>query len=570
MASYPKKEGSGIYLRPTDLYDFDLKLVIPDKVDYSHLYTSGVTQDKLALYFDTNNPLSYQTGNTSITSLTLNASATTSGFTIYDAGLNLYETSRVTGLTGSCIEFHSEEPLSLYYISGRQSGTYAHYDEEDYSGKFVNLFGTYFQGFYRLDSYPLMYLPSCTERGWSVEFWLKPRIAECFNDFICEPNDLYAICDLFINGMYDCNCTYEPCITWGETGYTFESLSSLYDTFENRSLYCNEGCPELLWGNTDFTFEELGLDNVTFEGFTGTCVDNSNFFFYQGVKNEDKFYNIFSGETGLTTTSGVSLVNSGYSYSTLSGNQLSSFTSSTSVFSGLTPFRDEGVNLKYLNRITGTVDNALGFRYTDDGRIGYRKVNGFICETDYYMPIIEEKYSDFSVFRGTEDAKWTHIVYRYTHDTPNEHDCWEWECQPIRNNDKLKTGRLDIFVNGFKVFTENEFSDPVFRNLERDKDLQQGVPYTLSWGGGTLGLSQTETFGGVDTDDGQLLIEKWFNGSFEGSISQMRYYIKPLDIVEIRKNFNVDKDRYNRAESFGGRLYTVDPPFVSDFCPTDC
>jgi hypothetical protein len=74
----------------------------------------------------------------------------------------------------------------------------------------------------------------------------------------------------------------------------------------------------------------------------------------------------------------------------------------------------------------------------------------------------------------------------------------------------------------------------------------------MTWGGGTQGLAESQTFGGPDYGDRNLLLQTNFAGSFEGELSQLRFYEKPLNVLEIRNNFFVDCRRYCRPDTFGG------------------
>jgi len=74
----------------------------------------------------------------------------------------------------------------------------------------------------------------------------------------------------------------------------------------------------------------------------------------------------------------------------------------------------------------------------------------------------------------------------------------------------------------------------------------------MSWGGGTQGLLESQTFGGPDYNDRNLLLEKNFAGTFEGELSQLRFYEKPLNVLEVRNNFFIDCGRYCRPDTFGG------------------
>ena len=50
------------------------------------------------------------------------------------------------------------------------------------------------------------------------------------------------------------------------------------------------------------------------------------------------------------------------------------------------------------------------------------------------------------------------------------------------------------------------------------------------------------TFQGLETN---ILLEKYFAGTFDGAISQFRMYVEPLSAPEVKHNFKLLKNRFN-------------------------
>ena len=127
----------------------------------------------------------------------------------------------------------------------------------------------------------------------------------------------------------------------------------------------------------------------------------------------------------------------------------------------------------------------------------------------------------------------------------------------------FRMGKLMIFVNGVKIYTIEDFEEVIPRGLNTDKEKQVGVPFNISWGGGTQGLRDNLTFmscsgltgpyqqdpeclpnndlsgttlSGLTTD---IIIEQNFAGTFEGGISQFRMYTTPLSAPEVKHNFKL-------------------------------
>jgi hypothetical protein len=132
-----------------------------------------------------------------------------------------------------------------------------------------------------------------------------------------------------------------------------------------------------------------------------------------------------------------------------------------------------------------------------------------------------------------------------------------------------RLGSLKIYVNGRLFFVINGFEEIIPRGLNTEKEKQIGVPFNISWGGGTQGLRESLTLSGCPTvlsgltyqQDPEcmpnetlsgtslsalttnILLEPTFAGTFEGGISQFRMYTEPLTYAEIVHNFNILKKR---------------------------
>lgn len=134
---------------------------------------------------------------------------------------------------------------------------------------------------------------------------------------------------------------------------------------------------------------------------------------------------------------------------------------------------------------------------------------------------------------------------------------------------KYRMGRLKIYVNGKRFFTIEDFEEVIPRALHTDKEKQVGVPFNVSWGGGTQGLHENLTFSsctGLTSNYIQdpecfpnnilsgttfsklktnILLEQNFGGSFEGGVTQFRMYVEPLTSSEVKHNFKILKDRFD-------------------------
>jgi len=550
--NYYFKNFEGINLVYNEYWDFNL---IPDRIgDFVPYATNckescnyNVVTDGLVVWFDINNDNTTVDGS-SLTSL-IQWSGTTilpsSGFTLNDWGLTGVDNGRTDCLSGKTLVITSADTkLVLYPVTG-YSITY------NISGCTVE------KGLY---DYPWTFHPNVT------------TIEGCpVGDTICLDGGFYqGFFKLDNDKPAPKSESYIECRT---TGHTLTSTSAT-TKWEVMPTDLKNGWSMETWIKWDNTFCSSGITATT---LNGQYPNNKNFFFYIGTRAENKFWNNFSGETSLTTTTGIPLSlsetlsynedvkgpNSGQSWFT-KGSSIgcgcpchttcqSAETDSNIITGGQNWFNSSvscclecsgntettvvtGSSYNYCDQLS---ENALGFRITEDGRIGYRKmtVTGDCYNNKYKITgtVMEEGYSEPNII-PTGDS-WNHIAVTYT---------------PGGSKNTLPAGTLKFWVNGLVKYRVENFIGLQLRALNEWSDKQIGVPFNISWGGGTQGLTESQTFGGPDYNDRNMLLQTNFAGTFEGELSQLRFYDKTLDVLEIRNNFFVDCRRYCRPDTFGG------------------
>lgn len=249
---------------------------------------------------------------------------------------------------------------------------------------------------------------------------------------------------------------------------------------------------------------------IKFSGISNNT--NSNFFFYMGTRAENKFWNIFSGENG-TTTSGVSI--------------------SPSVSA---------------DTFLDTADNVLSFRFSGSS-LGVRWLSGTSdCNNVITGVTMQESYSKhgiFDNFSGNTDSDWINVGVRWKrHKTIDQ-------CT-ISSGTTSHLGDLIFYLNARPVYKIKNFKELIFRSLNVHKTKQQGL-MVIGWGFGSFGLKESRTFSGPDNNDKNLTIQNNFDGNLNGGISQLRFYVVPLSVDKIIHNFEIEKGRYRRTENWGGR-----------------
>ena len=552
-----KKSFDAIHLVYNEYWDFNL---IPDKIGDCLDYATNckdsckynVVTDGLVAWFDINKSGTTLDG-TSLTSLVEWSGKTitpSSGFTLHDWGLTGVDNGRVDCLSGETLVITSADtklvlyPVTGYTISYNLTGCTSGSTSGCTTGCTISS-GLYY--------YPWVFHSGTT----SVEG--------------CPVGNTVCLDGGFYQGFFKLDfekpaptriLTIDEC---GNSGYTLSAVSATTAwqvmptdfptgwSMETWIKWDNEYCQCI----SAFTSGTTSGDTGTTFCITGTTLNdvypnNKNFFFYIGTRAENKFWNDFSGETGLETSTGIPLSRSGsteYESNIIDGGQnwfaISDFGwdfgCCNTCCGGCTGDTQSSVTTgKTSNYCDQLSENALGFRITDDGRIGYRKMtvagNCFNNKFIITGTTIEEGYSEPNTI--PTGNTWNHIAVTYTAGSG------------IKNT--LPSGTLRFWINGLVKYKVEDFIGLQLRALDEWSDKQIGVPFNMSWGGGTQGLAESQTFGGPDMADRNQLLQENFAGTFEGELSQLRFYDKPLNVLEVRNNFFIDCRRYCRPDTLGG------------------
>ena len=160
-------------------------------------------------------------------------------------------------------------------------------------------------------------------------------------------------------------------------------------------------------------------------------------------------------------------------------------------------------------------ENALGFRITDKGEIGYRYlVRNFNNENN--LEIIEG-YSKENIIKYDD---WNHIV--------------------IKMNFIYDTMVLKFYVNGNLVFISKSLPKLNLRALDELYEKQETIPFNISIGGGTQGLIDTILPNYMLNPYRTYPLEQNFGGSFIGYLKTFKIYLEEINYNEIFNNFQYE------------------------------
>ena len=569
----------------------------------------------------------------------------------FDRRLKMFQ---VTGYTETNHRFSGIPKTTLYEVVSKTDPTF---------GKYHELYGGFYQGFYKLFGYDYDIFPERMNKGWSVEMVIKPRLVDqyfpdsdettlnkiypdnkntffyfgtraenkfyhhadgspncftgytrvtsglttvetcaCCNTYTDNSRCIYVYPPRSVDNKHDnhlnygcnlcngdnekrltcgCNCGEEACGICGWECQThicptiFITPTPTPTPTVEQGCYCTptptpsftptltaENCllPPVCTpscANCETCYDCLDCSTTGYTSIEDTCEKDPLF---------DSLSNAFSlklcGDpknpkigvkvlkiTGDCQTSGTCITGQTY----VTGYTISEYCSPNGIYDycvdKCVPFFDVE---KWVNI------NVVWSRYTylDTCDLKYRGGLDDITKREYLDSLANDttKLITVPITNGKKEPEMVELV--------NLNQKW-------LDDKKYRMGRLRIYVNGKPFYTIEDFEEIIPRALNTDKERQLGVPFNISWGGGTQGLHENltfssttypynnyiqdpelfpknilsgTTFAGMKTN---ILLEQNFGGTFEGGISQFRMYVTPLSSAEVKHNFNILKGTFD-------------------------
>jgi hypothetical protein len=551
----------------------------------------------------------------------------------FDRRLKLHQ---VTGFTSTNLRFSGFDKNVLYEVVSKES---------PYIGRYHELYGGFYQGFYKLFGYDYNIFPERMNKGWAVELLLKPRLTNEFSGTTGETtlNEIYPNNKniFFYIGTRAENKFYHhadgsPICTSGYTRVT-SGLTKLqtcaccnYNITNSRCIYVypprsvngvhdphiNYGCDKC-GGHPETKItcgcgcNELACQTCGWECQTHTCdVIIPLTPTPTPTPSPTPVCNPFPPQTTCTPTCTDCVECTDCSDCSTSGftsiedtcekNPLLDTMSNALAIKLCGDPKNPGIGIRFL-RFTGGCETTgtctTGITYTT----GYTiteictppiyptclQVNPAWLDLEHWfqVDVVWERYNFLDecdlywrgglgditkklFLEGLVNNSVSLIAPPYTRNETalqveliNLNEKWLQE-------GKYRKGRLKIYVNGKIFYTIEDFEEIIPRALNTDKEKQVGVPFNISWGGGTQGLRENLTFTSLSNPDGpyqqdpecfpindlsgttlsglntNILIEQNFAGTFEGAISQLRMYVTPLSAPEVKHNFNLLKTQF--------------------------
>ena len=470
---------------------------------------------------------------------------------------------QVTGYTASPnIRFSGVPSGCVYNIVTKSASTIGTYQE---------FYGGFYQGFYKLFGFDYDALPTRMNRGWTVEMMIKPRLVDEFfppsgyttlNGFYPENENIFFYLGSRAENKYWHHAS-------GETsGYTYvtKDLKDLHTCACSSSAITNSNCEyvypptgqTVVHGQCDCYYCNCGpCDIIVNEPEHDPLYDsmsNAIALRLSGDPNNPSVCVRVFRMTGDCEVSGTCITGR----TSVTGYTFEEFCSSKGIYdycSGTT-YSDQ----EHWVQIDAVWERK---RWYDDCDLLWKGGLGIITSDPYSAETVGQTLSLImppTTNSGSPAPQRVEIVEL--------------------NNDWLlekdyRIGTFTIYVNGMPFFIVDNFEEIIPRGLDTIKERQIGVPFNMSIGGGTQGLHDNLIFTGIPTSDyniyqqdpqlfpdnimsgtslsaltNNIYLEKYFAGSFEGGISQFRFYNKPLLSPEIQHNFRVLKNDYDLFNPF--------------------
>ena len=200
------------------------------------------------------------------------------------------------------------------------------------------------------------------------------------------------------------------------------------------------------------------FDNgITIESKLFLDVDSYGIFYTMGLRSEDKYNTEFIGEIDLKTTE---------------NNYLTSYVDETKTKINFILPEENKENVGVIKaQIENLKNNLICFEITEDKKIGYRLINksGRV------------EYRTTNKILNNTGFTTIHIVF-----TP-----YQIIDDTCGFKNKIIYGDLNIYVN-YRLFeTFVDFPEFNFNRVNNHKEKQIGVPYSISFGGGSFGLKNS-------------------------------------------------------------------------------
>lgn len=410
------------------------------------------------------------------------------GFTGVDNGFISYDKDMIGNDEFLDLYTNSSFDLSTYgdkfFVSEVTGNTHMYTYPIELNEDYTALKGGFYQGFFKIEGDNYQTLPHRIENEWDFTFNLRRRDYETNSNIL---NRSYPENE----GMFFFIGTRAENKFWE----MYEYGDIFNDDNVNDTQYIENEHPI----EDGYLSEQISLDNMELVDSNGTSITGDKI---TEIETDNKFIIFNQTENGFninTWNDDVKFILTGKTYE----NDINYFQYLHHGKDGYD--KNNIINILNEKKVIYNVNkdiknNALGFKINNDGSISYRYIS--TCD-------IFEETSNANIVKMNE---WTNIrVCMSRVKTLKENIC--------------NTGmmRIYIYINGYLKFISKELPEIQLKPLNDLPTKQEGVPYNISIGGGSQGLSERIYLDYYNVTEHKLPIEENFAGSFIGDIKNFGF-----------------------------------------------
>ncbi len=462
-------------------------------------------------------------------------------------------------------------------------------------GKYFTMKGGFYQGFFKLHEMDYQTLPYFIEDEWNMSFRIRPRHYEVgvdtLNHLHEENNGIFFYMGTRAeNKFWELYNNAEDKAEFLVGGYGDDSYIEGWDPQNHVTEYVDYLERELDGGDIDYStlvdgysiepdYWEKDIDLSEIEVLTSLGYELDKWGYYE-IQTDNKFVFFNRTCTGFTVNN-WDLEENDYTYNACK-NKITPTDHEAPLIglTGITSSCKENKFITYNRTCTGKTvhhihrgcyhnydgkgkkgtkdweseygvyeyqpydiykdirDNSFALRVDPKtGAIGYR-FGMLDCDEPLHHYSVKEEYSKPGLVPYDQ---WTDIHVKFKILNPTYRDCITHDEFGNKIVKKIPTHvgerkmKIYIYVNGYLVFISQELKEFRFRALNDVYQKQEGVPFSMSLGGGTQGLLETISKDYHHISEYCLPIEKNFAGTFLGDIKYFRFYDCFMDLPTIRR-----------------------------------
>ena len=483
-------------------------------------------------------------------------------------------------------------------FSGNSKTIYNIVSKEDSNvGYYNELYGGFYQGFYKLYGYDYEVFPERVNKGWTMETVIKPRQRD---EYEIQPSEVY-LNDVypdnsgmfFFFGARAENKYYHPASGQVQTTETFKCDFDVdfagnvteweYSRVTSGLTNCIKTCACSDTGVTNSNcFNVFPTTATTVQHNIGPCGGYNTEVVNPPV---DPGKDVFSNAMAIRLSGDPKNPHLCVKYIKLTGDCVTTGSCGTT---GLT--YSSGYCVNEICSVRGIYDSC-----------DYDSLVCYTANTEERWVMISAVFERYETLEECDLINWgglgdiRELLYPSSINgaspnlimPPQTHigstkekltNITELNRKWLREKDKRK-GLLKLYVNGYLFMVIEDFEEIIPRELNTQKEKQLGVPFNISWGGGTQGLRESLMFSACTATNGpyiqdpesmpnevlsgtslsglttDIIMEPNFGGTFMGGISQFRMYAEPLSTPQLQHNFRHLKTKFDLYDFWCSNCY---------------